>query len=622
MITDPIWMYPLESLFQVLGSHRFLMEFQMLNSFKTCKAALLQTSLAFRDDKKRLKSLVPIQEYMQYLHPPALSLVQPLQKHFHALLDLYRKYQGSYQAINTINQITQNLGNVHQVLLRGLHSQNPDLVNTISFSAHLSNNGPTMLMEKIPKVLPKPCDHRLEVQFVTEVLYTPYVYQSSFNLEALVAQTVSHFQYFNDPILESIFYDSVAFYHSGMNNDEYKTIQFLEKGLALAKSSGATEQQARTLTYYAQIKCRLGEYVPARALSIEAQRLAKLTTNLYLEARAVWPEVICCIFLGMYRYTMHLLDKGRELLRCCGMSGSHHDHLFLNSKAEVHQLKSEYTEAKRIHLEIAQITSADNDIDNNAYAFLNISQIDVLIGGQKNEVCHNLGKAETLFSSIGYVAGLKQCQLLQAELHLREGATVIAKPLFQKCLQWSWTIDAEVLHYCLEKMSDINKCSPMDFHWSSMCTVIYVAVANKAHNKLGLHKALRCLGDVFLHNGDASTAESLFNVALEGFTYMDVHCCRADCMLRLGDLAQQQGNMTRAKELWRKARPLFEWSLQAKEMAKIDSRLTVANEQKLEYLSALHVPMLPKETSIGTDTVQSNSEMEEAEPLHGTMVAW
>ncbi|KAJ7467845.1 P-loop containing nucleoside triphosphate hydrolase protein [Mycena galericulata] len=178
-------------------------------NIRTCKAALLQTSLAFRDDKKRLKSLVPIQEYMQYLHPPALSLVQPLQKHFHALLDLYRKYQGSYQAINTINQITQNLGNVHQVLLQGLHSQNPDLVNTIrciisfnSFSAHLSNNGPTMLMEKIPKVLPKPCDHRLEVQFVTEVLYTPYVYQSSFNLEALVAQTISHFQYFNDPILE------------------------------------------------------------------------------------------------------------------------------------------------------------------------------------------------------------------------------------------------------------------------------------------------------------------------------------------------------------------------------------------------------------------------------------
>ncbi|KAJ7430254.1 P-loop containing nucleoside triphosphate hydrolase protein [Mycena galericulata] len=178
-------------------------------NIRACKVALLRTSLAFTDPNKRLKSLVPIREYMQYLHPPALSLVQPLQKHFDALLDLDRKYQGSYQANNTINQITQNLGNVHQVLLQGLHSQNPDVVDTIkctisfgNFCRHMTSNGQTILMEKIPNVFPEPCDHRLEVQFATEVLYVPYAYQSSFNLESLVAQAISHFQYFNDPIME------------------------------------------------------------------------------------------------------------------------------------------------------------------------------------------------------------------------------------------------------------------------------------------------------------------------------------------------------------------------------------------------------------------------------------
>ncbi|KAJ7467784.1 P-loop containing nucleoside triphosphate hydrolase protein, partial [Mycena galericulata] len=85
-------------------------------NIRACKAALLQTSLAFSDGNKRLKSLVPIREYMQYLYPPELSLVQPLQKHFHALLGLEGKYRGSCQAINTVNQITQNLGNMHQVL--------------------------------------------------------------------------------------------------------------------------------------------------------------------------------------------------------------------------------------------------------------------------------------------------------------------------------------------------------------------------------------------------------------------------------------------------------------------------------------------------------------------------
>ncbi|KAJ7467807.1 P-loop containing nucleoside triphosphate hydrolase protein, partial [Mycena galericulata] len=108
-------------------------------NIRSCKAALLQTSLAFSDDNKQLKSLVPIREYMQYLHPPALSLLQPLQEHFHALLDLYRQYNGSYQAINTIDQITQNLGNVHQVLWQGLHSQNPGLVDTIKCTISLNN---------------------------------------------------------------------------------------------------------------------------------------------------------------------------------------------------------------------------------------------------------------------------------------------------------------------------------------------------------------------------------------------------------------------------------------------------------------------------------------------------
>ncbi|KAJ7467830.1 hypothetical protein B0H11DRAFT_2306252 [Mycena galericulata] len=594
-------------------------------NIRACKAALLQTSLAFNDDNKRLKSLVPIREYMQYLHPPALSLVQPLQKHFHALLDLEGKYCGSYQAINIINQITQNLGNVHQ---------NPDLVDTIKCTVSFGNfysqttyNGQIILMEKIPNVLPKPYNHRLEVQFVIEVLNNPFVYHSTFNLEALVAQTISHFQYFNDPILESLtdslaeFYTRVSFYYGEVNHDQYRCIQFLDKALVLAKSTGDTEQQAKFSFNYAFMKCHLGDYVSGRTLSIEAQRFAKLTTNLYLEARAVGEELRCCIALGMYRYSLYLLHKGRDLLRSCGMSGTYNDHLLIGLEAEVHLLTSEYTEAKRIHLEIAQITSADNDIYNNAYAFLNIGQIDVLIGRQKNEVCHNLGKAETLLSSVGYVLGLKWCELLQAELHLRDGDTMIAKPVFQKCMQWSQTTSSELLHYCLEKLSDINQWSPMDFHWSSMCTVTYLAVANKSHDKLGLHKALRCLGDVILHNGDASTAETLITVALDGFTYMDVHRCRADCMLRLGDVAQQQGNMPRAEELWREARSLFEWSLQAKDVEKIDSRLAVANEQKLEYLGILHVPTPPEGTSIGMDIVQSNSEGEEPEPLHGTMVA-
>ncbi|KAJ7128037.1 P-loop containing nucleoside triphosphate hydrolase protein, partial [Mycena epipterygia] len=50
-----------------------------------CRTILLSTSLAFCDDKKRLKSLVPIQEHIRHLYPPSRQLFHPLCKYFHLL---------------------------------------------------------------------------------------------------------------------------------------------------------------------------------------------------------------------------------------------------------------------------------------------------------------------------------------------------------------------------------------------------------------------------------------------------------------------------------------------------------------------------------------------------------
>ncbi|KAJ7888250.1 P-loop containing nucleoside triphosphate hydrolase protein, partial [Mycena leptocephala] len=47
-----------------------------------CKAALICTALAYTDEHKRLKALVPIREYMQKIQPPGDHLIRPLRKHF------------------------------------------------------------------------------------------------------------------------------------------------------------------------------------------------------------------------------------------------------------------------------------------------------------------------------------------------------------------------------------------------------------------------------------------------------------------------------------------------------------------------------------------------------------
>ncbi|KAJ7866489.1 P-loop containing nucleoside triphosphate hydrolase protein, partial [Mycena leptocephala] len=58
------------------------------------KSILLATSLAYQNDKKRLKSLVPIREHILQSSPPSQSLLQSFGKHFHTLLELYRRNHG------------------------------------------------------------------------------------------------------------------------------------------------------------------------------------------------------------------------------------------------------------------------------------------------------------------------------------------------------------------------------------------------------------------------------------------------------------------------------------------------------------------------------------------------
>ncbi|KAJ7849917.1 hypothetical protein B0H13DRAFT_1563276, partial [Mycena leptocephala] len=50
-----------------------------------CKAALIRTTLAYSNEHKLLKALVPIREYMQKIQPPGDHLIQPLLKHFQEL---------------------------------------------------------------------------------------------------------------------------------------------------------------------------------------------------------------------------------------------------------------------------------------------------------------------------------------------------------------------------------------------------------------------------------------------------------------------------------------------------------------------------------------------------------
>jgi hypothetical protein len=164
----------------------------------------------------------------------------------------------------------------------------------------------------------------------------------------------------------------------------------------------------------------------------------------------------------------------------------------------------------------------------------------------------------------------------------------LAKITFQECLHSIWGTENQVESFCFERLADITAwpSSEWQFRWP----VTYLGYAYKTKDNFALHKAILCLGDVFIINKDGKTAENLYMLALEGFTQMDVHRSRAQCMIRLGDLANEQGYTSKAISFWQTAQPLFERSLQATDVTHIDVRLSAAETRDQEVLTTLTAP--------------------------------
>jgi tetratricopeptide (TPR) repeat protein len=319
----------------------------------------------------------------------------------------------------------------------------------------------------------------------------------------------------------------------------------------------------------------------------EAQRLSQLSANLLQEARSLQIGAECSTYLGDLKQSMAQIEKAKEILSICGLSGGQLDYISTIDQAENHLLKSEYAQARNIYIKIVETSSPDQNALSYATALLNIAQIDINIGGDAEDVYHKLNQVRKIFSTRTALE-IVSCNMTQADLELREKKFDTAKSKFLE----SGGRDNESESFRLERLADIRAwpTSTWQFRWP----VIYCAYAYKSKEKVALHKALLFLGDVFIANKDEETATNAYIVALEGFTYMDIHRSRAQCMIRLGDLAEGQGCTSEAIAFWEEARPLFEQSLLAKDVAQIDARLSTvekAHQKALLELVTSHAPV-------------------------------
>ncbi|KAJ7803770.1 hypothetical protein B0H14DRAFT_3154322 [Mycena olivaceomarginata] len=335
-----------------------------------CKTTLKSTALAYSDEHKRLKVLMPIREYLQQHQPPGDHLVQSLFKYFQGMLKFYIDYMGTQLSSSTIPRIKSNHTNIQNVLQWGLKQKQPTLSNSIYCVQ-------TPLMGQIPDLLPQLHDHQLKAYFLIESIRLWQYYPIS-DPEALASEVVELFKDFDDPDLKCRFYFNMAGYYQAVKNDLGGAANMCEKLISLATQTGNSRRHSEGLRLLAWLNLQLGKYSVAQMDACESQKLSRVSGYLYGDTDAVHIQALCWKELGHYEQSLSFqanLD-------------------IMNTQAEVHKCKSEYSEAWTIQTKILQIFTNRNAYQH-AVALLNLAEIAVPMGVQKQDGKESTGSKGT-----------------------------------------------------------------------------------------------------------------------------------------------------------------------------------------------------------------------------------
>ncbi|KAJ7261935.1 hypothetical protein C8J57DRAFT_1633383 [Mycena rebaudengoi] len=584
-----------------------------------CKAILIQTALAFVGQDQHLKVLVPIREHILNIHPPGNALKLKLQEHFHQILNLWNQFK-DLNVAEIHPQISRNLGNINIILLDGLGQEGPDIVQNIQSILFLNQfydraqaTYSPLLLQLSEQILHWK-NHPIFGEYLIQKLeVSGYLADLDFN---------SHFslgtQYFKskDPLEQARWYHALGCYLQWVKSDSAIALHHYQRAHSLAESTGCpTVVGNHILISICTILIPIGKPLTALKYARKAHKYAESIGDIYGQASSLFFQARCQGILANYQQDRILLHKSRDILAACGQQQSALNIDILHHQAEIHLLKSEYLESRKIHVAIA--SSWNQTSYSTIMANLNIAIIDTVTGGDSKLIHQNLDICQVHLKALYGLFGRGTSLIadyVAAELSLQDGFHGAAREMFQKCFASSQDISTELALYGLGRLGDFStgmNDTSTTLQWAG----VFLGLALKFKDKHQTMQAVRCLGQIFSARGDNETALSLFSVALDGFTFMDVHRWRADCMVRIADILNTWGEIMKAVELWKGARPLFKRSSQMKDISWIDAKLAAVDsailleyEKQLQQLAELHVPV--NETLEGTYNVEDKEEEE------------
>lgn len=335
----------------------------------------------------------------------------------------------------------------------------------------------------------------------------------------------------------------------------------------------------------------MGNSVGAYEYAQKAQEYADYLGDVYEQIRSAWLQARCQIIFSDYRTAQIHLQSAKDLVKSCGLQDSALAILLHGLDGRIHMLKTEYQQSLEAHHLQRALTST---LQPTAYlsiiANLHIAFIETRTGADPKVVQRDL---YTCRHRIQGVHGLLQTELslladhIYAESKLREGDYSAARAAFAQCVASCREVSMEEALLCLEVLADMST-DMNDLATTHKWAGIFLGMARRVKGKLAMMKAFCCFGQIFVVEGDDRTALSLFTVALDGFTYMDIHHWRAVCMEQIADIMERRGRYMKSIALWKRAQPLFEISSQGQGVARIGAKLAALDQRLLQEHETLH----------------------------------
>ncbi|KAJ7249359.1 hypothetical protein C8J57DRAFT_1239813 [Mycena rebaudengoi] len=284
-----------------------------------------------------------------------------------------------------------------------------------------------------------------------------------------------------------------------------------------------------------------------RLANLYLPNLSKVRSGTTVGSR-IWVKHVRCVGSDV---SEHVVPHGRQPRY--GQGSSHVPMVKPGATLGVMESKSrrpEYLKSRKIQVALASILKPGTY--HSLGANLNIAQIDIAIGVDSKlihpnlEACHQQCKA---------LSGLQRTHIGLVvdqnfvKLYLREGDHSTANRKFTNCFKLSRKLQwMENTLYSLEQLADLSS-GMNNFHVTLGWVGIFLVLALKSELKLATMKAFVCLGQLFVIQGDHETALNVFNIALDGFTFMNVHRWRADCIVRIAEIWEQKAEVAKSVEL-------------------------------------------------------------------------